>query len=138
MSRPAVHVHVNTPLSEAAQVMAAHDVSGVPVVDDAQQVVGVLSEKDFLRQIGEQQHLSLMSLVAECLQKKGCLALTLRNRPVSQIMSAPPITVKPHTTLAEIADLFSRKSINRTPVVDDQERLMGVITRSDIVRVYCA
>jgi CBS domain-containing membrane protein len=120
MSRPAIFIRVDTPLLEAAQVMAAHDISGVPVVDDAQRVAGVLSEKDFLRQMGGQQHLSLMALIAECLQREGCLALSLRNRPAAQIMSAPPITVKPRTTLAEIADLFSRKSINRTPVVDDQ------------------
>jgi CBS domain-containing membrane protein len=138
MSRPVVHVRVDTSLLEAAEVMAQNEISGVPVVDDALRVVGVLSEKDFLRQMKGPDPLSLMALIAECLNRKGCLALSLSNRPARQIMSSPAMTVKPETTLAEIADLFGRKQINRTPVVDDQGCLVGIITRSDLVQVYCA
>jgi CBS domain-containing protein len=51
------------------------------------------------------------------------------------IMSAPPITVRPDTGLKEIMDLFSSRVINRVPVIDLEGRLLGIITRNDIVKL---
>jgi CBS domain-containing protein len=66
---------------------------------------------------------------------KKCLALPLREQQAAEIMSAPPLTVRPEATLLEIARLFTEKHINRAPVTDKAGRLLGMVSRGDLIRV---
>jgi len=52
-------------------------------------------------------------------------------------MSTPAITVTPETTIRKIAIILDKKRIKRVPVVDDENRLIGIVSRGDIVRVVC-
>lgn len=132
MTRGVVTVHPETPLDEVASRMAGAGVSGVPVVDGGGKVAGVISEKDFLARMGGAE--SFMSVVAECLKGKGCVAVPIRARRAGDIMSSPPVTVGEEAPVAEIAETFTSKNINRVPVVDVAGRLVGIVSRADIVR----
>jgi CBS domain-containing protein len=137
MTTPVIHVQTDTPLTEAADVMAAANISGVPVVNEDRQVVGVISEKDFLREMGGQTA-TFMGVVAHCLNNHGCMTIALKNKTVRELMSSSPITVKGDTPMAVMAQLLDQKKINRIPIVDEQGRLIGIITRTDFLKRYCS
>jgi CBS domain-containing membrane protein len=137
MTRHIVFVTLDTPLAEAAGTMARHGISGVPVLDSDGKVAGIISEKDFLAQMGGAPLQSFMDVVTQCLKNKGCLALSLRNQRAADIMRAPVIAVEPHTPVNEISRLFVEKAINRVPVLDSTLRPVGIVSRGDLVRSSC-
>lgn len=136
MTREVVAVRVDTPLAEVALAMGEKGISGVPVLDAAGQVVGMISEKDFLRQMGVTGPENFMSLVARCLQSKGCVALPIKKQKAADLMSSPAVTVREETSVQEIAGLFMAKGINRVAVADPAGRLRGIVSRADIVKAY--
>ncbi|MEU8524062.1 MULTISPECIES: CBS domain-containing protein [Streptomyces] len=98
-----------TSFKEVAKLLAEHDISGVPVVDDDDHVVGVVSESDLLA-----RH-----------------ELTAR-----EVMTRPPVTVHAEETVADAARLMVRRGVERLPVVDVEDRLVGIVTRRDLLCVY--
>ena len=133
MTREVVTVKQETPIKEAATIMAAQEVSGVPVIDKDSNVVGILSEKDFLSRMGGGGTKTFMDVVAQCLEGKGCAALAIRAKKVEDIMTSPVVTVNENTSSLEIAGLLKEKGINRFPVIDQRGCLVGIISRGDIV-----
>jgi CBS domain-containing protein len=75
-----------------------------------------------------------MEIVAECLKGGGCLAAPMRNGLVSDLMSSPAITAAEDAPVAEIADLFLSRRINRVPITDPAGKMVGIVSRSDILR----
>jgi CBS domain-containing membrane protein len=138
MSREVVWVKPDTPLAEVAGAMGQRGISGVPVVDDNHRVVGVVSEKDFLRRMGVEESQNFMTLVASCLRSKGCVALPIKKQTASDLMSAPAVTVTPETRVRDLAELFAARHINRAPVTDAEGRLVGIVTRGDLVKATLA
>ena len=136
MTQPVQCLGADMDLIQAATFLAKKRFSGVPVVDTNGSIVGVLSEKDFLAKMGLGQPLSFMQIVAHCLTNKGCMATSLRNHTVSEIMTTPAITARPEMTLGEISSLFIDKQINRLPIVDTKGRPLGIVTRTDLVQSY--
>jgi CBS domain-containing membrane protein len=134
MTTDVVAVNPETPVAEVAAAMGRQGVSGVPVVDAENQVVGVISEKDFLSRMGVKEPRNFMSLVAGCLMTKGCVALPIKHALAKDIMTSPAITVAPDTSVRELALLLTQKSINRVAVTDPSGRLLGLVSRGDIVQ----
>lgn len=133
MTREVFSVKRDTPLKEVAEVMARRGVAGVPVLEEDGTVAGVISEKDFLARMGGGSR-SFMGVVAECLRGKGCVAVPIRAQKAEDIMSSPAVTVDREATMGEIADIFTGRRMNRVPVVDEGGRLIGIVSREDIVR----
>ena len=134
MTTDVVAVMPDTPVAEVAAAMGRRGVSGVPVVDAEQKVVGVISEKDFLSRMGVVEPRNFMSLVADCLMTKGCVALPIKVALAGDLMSSPAVTVAPDTPVRDIAMLLTQKSINRVAVTDPAGRLLGLVSRGDIVK----
>ncbi len=138
MTRAVVFVKKDTSLEKVADILDRHLISGVPVIGDDQNVVGVISEKDFLFHMGAKEMRSFMGVVGHCLRNKDCIALPMRMQKAEDIMTSPAITVREDTPVFEIANMFTEKNINRTPVTDRNNKLLGIVTRADIVRSSCA
>jgi CBS domain-containing protein len=134
MTRDVFYVRTNTPLNEIAALMAEKQISGLPVLDDAGTVAGVISEKDFLSRMGAKDTKHVMGIIAACLGGKSCVAMPVRSKNAADIMAAPAITVREDTTIFEIMALFTRHNINRVPVVDGSGKLTGIVSRADIIR----
>jgi len=134
MNRDVASVREGAPLKEVAELMAARKVSGVPVLDDKGQVVGIISDKDFLEVMGAGQTDSFMTVIAKCLLGKGCLAAPHHARFAKDIMTSPAVTVKPEIPILEVADIFTQKKINRAPVVDAEGRMIGIVSRADVLK----
>ena len=137
MTAKVISVSATTSLKEAALAMATHGVSGIPVIDDRESVVGVISEKDFLFHMGEKKTRSIMNVIAQCLTSKGCVAISMRTGYAKDIMTSPAQTVFEDTPIFEIASIFAEKDINRVPVLDKNGHLVGIVARADIFRTTC-
>jgi CBS domain-containing membrane protein len=134
MSKRVVAVGLDTPLKDVAEAMARRGISGVPVLDQNEVVIGVISERDFLHAFGPEAAKSFMEVLAACLAGTGCIAVTARKQKAREIMTSPPICVGEDTPVSEIARIFAEKHINRVPVTDRNGRLAGIVSRADIVR----
>ncbi|MCF8028618.1 MAG: CBS domain-containing protein [Desulfobacteraceae bacterium] len=138
MTRQVVCVNPETSLLETAERMAVANISGIPVVNEQNEVLGVISEKDFLQKMGAEPSGSFMGVISQCLKNKGCVALPIRGKTAADIMSAPAVTVAPERPLSEISLLFAEKQINRVPVVDPEGKIAGIVSRADMVRSFFA
>ncbi|MCK9175047.1 MAG: CBS domain-containing protein [Desulforhopalus sp.] len=136
MTRAVVFVDQEMPLVEAAELLAGKQISGCPVVDHQGRVVGVVSEKDFLKEMGFGVTPSFMQLVLHCLNSKNCMIHRLHNKTVGAIMTKPPITADAKMTIGAISTLFAQHQINRLPIVDNEGKPVGLVTRSDLAHSY--
>jgi CBS domain-containing protein len=137
MTSPVVTVRRDTPLKEVARLLIDNGMSGVPVVDASGDVVGVISEGDFLiKEQGavEVRHRRLARLLGEShatlaqLEKVGA-------RTAGEAMTEPALTIDPSRAIREAAAIMTSHQVNRLPVVD-HGRLVGIVTRADLLRAY--
>ena len=137
MTTAVVVVKESAPLKDVAQVLIDHGISGVPVVDDAGDVVGVVSEGDLLfkesgPEVVRQHRLTRLfsnGKAAHARQQK------LQATTAGESMTSPAITVGPSQTIGEAARLMTAKQVNRLVVLDGG-RLAGIVTRADLVRAF--
>jgi CBS domain-containing membrane protein len=134
MTKDVVSVNPETPVAEVAAAMGRRGVSGLPVVDAENKVVGMISEKDFLSSMGVAEPRNFMILVAGCLKTKGCVALPIKKALARDIMSSPAVTVPPEAPVRTIAATLTGKGINRVAVTDLAGRLLGLVSRADIIK----
>jgi CBS domain-containing protein len=116
----------------AARTLANRGVSGMPVVDETGQVLGVLSEADILaKEVDERREKNVLLRFLEGPPVDDRFeALT-----VGEAMTAPPIVIDPQRPVTEVATLLLSEGINRLPVVADGV-LVGIVTRADLVRAF--
>ncbi len=138
MTREVISIEPTASIATAARLLSGRKFSGAPVVDETRQVVGVISEKDFPVIMGLAPGDSFMAVVATCLGGKACPAIPARKQTVAELMSAPAVTCTADATVYELSALMTRKSINRVPVVDEEMRITGIVTRSAVVSAFCA
>jgi CBS domain-containing membrane protein len=138
MTREVHSVLPETSLIKIARQMAAAKISGVPVISEDNSVLGIISEKDFLSKMGADDTGSFMRVIAECLSNQGCVAKPIREKTAKDIMSTPVITALPNTTISELSKMLAENQINRIPVTSGDGKLIGIVSRGDIVDSYCA
>jgi CBS domain-containing protein len=138
MKTEVVTIGENASVQELAKLLAKKKISGVPVVDDRNRVVGIVSEGDLVSQdadihfphyielLGNIIYLESIKKYEERLEKAAASA-------VGDIMTIDVITVQKNSPLHEIATLMTNRKVNRLPVLDG-DILVGIITRSDVVR----
>jgi CBS domain-containing protein len=135
MTTDVLTVRPSMPLKEAAALLAEHRISGLPVVDDERRVLGVLSEGDILyKETGAKDKPGLIDRLLS-VPPVG-FDLKLAAKTVGEAMSAPALTIGPRRPVTEAASTMIDEGVNRLPVIDDEERLIGIITRADLVRAF--
>lgn len=132
MTRTVVTVGEEMALVEAAALLAEKQISGAPVINRSGKIVGVVSEKDFLREMGVGQNPSFMQIATHCLNDQSCMVGRLQNKTAGNIMVQPPITGTPEMRIGEISTLFAERKINRLPIIDEKRCPVGIVTRSDL------
>ncbi|MBI5251853.1 MAG: CBS domain-containing protein [Desulfomonile tiedjei] len=134
MTANVVAVAEDTRLIDVARMMASARIAGVPVLDREGKPVGVISEKDFLSVMGGTGIKTFMGVIFTCLTCEDCLARAIREKCARDIMTSPAITVSLETSAGELASTMIGKRVNRLPVVDSDGRLVGIISRADILQ----
>jgi CBS domain-containing protein len=139
MVRNIVTVHLDTNVADAIKLLAEHDVSALPVLDHAGNLVGMLSEADLIHrvEIGTEKHRPWW---VEAVTGASTLATEFaksHGKKVGEVMATGVISVSEDTPLSEIAALFERKRIKRVPVVKDGE-LVGIVSRSNLIQALAS
>ncbi|UQZ88967.1 hypothetical protein C4J81_07060 [Deltaproteobacteria bacterium Smac51] len=137
MTSPAVTITGSATVQELAALLDKTGISGLPVADTDGKLLGVVSEKDVLRAIGEEPTAGLMRLASRSFEERPPDCACARHRPVEEIMTAPAFSVSEEATMAEIVRLFQAKAINRVPVVGMDGAVVGIITRSNVISAVC-
>jgi len=132
MTTKVVTVKRNADLHEAARLLSENRISGMPVVDDANRVIGVISEADILVLAGMHKEHSFRDILRNILGEP--VPARKSGDKVKDVMSFPPVTSKANDDVREVAAIFDERRIKRLPVVDDDGILLGIISRADIVR----
>jgi CBS domain-containing protein len=139
MVHDVVTVKPDDDVAHAIKLLAEHDVSALPVVDDDGTVVGILSEADLVHrsEIGTEKHhprwveaLTPASTLAEEFAKS-------HGRRVSEIMSTSVVSAAEETPLGEIATLLEKHRIKRVPILRDG-KLVGIVSRSNLIQALAA
>jgi CBS domain-containing protein len=139
MTRKVTTVKADTPILEAANLMLQQHVSGLPVVDEAGKLIGIISEGDFIRrsEIGTQKARGrwLKFLVGP--GRSASEFVHEHGRKVGEIMTEDPCTATEDTSLEEVVRLMERQNVKRLPVVRG-DTLVGMVTRSDLLRTVAS
>jgi CBS-domain-containing membrane protein len=133
MSTEVVTVRFQTSYHDIVALMAARGVSAVPVIDDFNRVLGVVSEADLLLKIeyGSEEAPKLFAWGTRKKEKVKAHGAT-----AAELMSTPPVTILPTASLTSAARLLDREHVKRLPVVNELGRLVGIVSRSDLLSVY--
>jgi CBS domain-containing protein len=139
MTKDCITVTPHTSIEDAAKIMLQNRISGLPVVDDAGTLVGVVSESDFLRrnEIGTgRKHSKLLQFflgpgraASEFVREHG--------RKVEDIMTPEPVTATEQTPLEDLVRLMEKNDIKRLPVVSG-DTLKGIVTRSNLLQAVAS
>ncbi|MFB6810738.1 CBS domain-containing protein [Streptomyces sp. NPDC056387] len=124
MTDEVVSVAPGTAFKDVAKLLAQYDISGVPVLDEEDRVSGVVSQTD---------------LLAHAVPGPGSSwenGTAVEPPTAGDVMSAPAVTVRAEETVADAARLMTRRGIERLPVVDVEDRLVGIVTRRDLLRMF--
>ncbi|WP_336053967.1 CBS domain-containing protein [Streptomyces sp. CA2R101] len=133
MTRQVVSVQLDTPFKDIAQLLADHAVSAVPVLDGLGRPAGIVSEADLLRKAADRSDLSGRTPLPHLEAWERARA---EGRTAGELMSAPAVCAHPEWTVVEAARLMEVQNVKRLPVVDETERLLGIVSRSDLLRVF--
>jgi CBS domain-containing protein len=128
----------DAPVSEVARLLSDNGISAVPVCNDQGQVLGMLSEGDLLRPVGQESARKRswwLNLLAEGtdLAPTFLESISVENQRARNLMVGPVITASAETTVPELADLLVRHHIKRLPILRDG-KLIGIVSRADLVR----
>ncbi len=134
MTTDVITIARSTPLRDVARLLAEHRISGLPVVD-GDRLVGVVSEADILakeRGLPDAHPRMLDLLRAKHAEDDARLAATT----AGDAMSAPAVTIEPSAQVGRAAGAMLDKRVNRLPVVAGDGKLVGIVTRADLVRAF--
>jgi len=133
MTKDVVSVHPDADVREAVAILSEKGVGGLPVVDEKSEVVGVITEADVLGMLGVERTHGFKDLIRHILGD-SCLKCNKEGK-VKDFMTSPAVVLRLDHDVLEAAGLLEKKRIKRLPVVDEKNRLVGIITRADIVKV---
>ncbi len=120
MTSDVITVRPSTTITEAARLMFRNRISGLPVCDDDSCLIGMITEADFLRLEVARHNETMMEGV----------------ETVGQVMTQNVTTIAPGVPLADAARIMVHEDINRLPVVDGDLRMLGIVSRLDVVAAF--
>lgn len=132
MTRTVVAVKKYDDIHEAARLLSENRISGLPVVEAGNLVIGVVTEADILSMTGLNKGHTFKDILRHILGEP--LPERKTGHLVGDIMTSPAITARPDADIKGVAKILDEKRIKRLPVVDENSKLIGIISRADIVR----
>jgi len=136
MTRDTATLNTDASLGEAIGVMLGRGISGLPIVDQHGNLVGVLTEGDLLRRVEVGTSERRVFAWWDILRSTGLSAeeyVRTHSRTVGDLMTRDPATITEGTPLEEVVELMERKRIKRLPVVRDG-KVVGIVSRADLLR----
>ncbi len=139
MTTNVVTVGPEMEVGQIARLLVEKHISGVPVVDESGRCIGIVSEGDLVRRIGEEEDEDAprtswwLELLASPEERARHYVRT-HGRKAKDVMTPDPVTVRPEDSIGKVARILEEHRIKRAPVVDDQGRVVGIVSRADLLR----
>lgn len=132
MTTSVVAVRKDASFKEMAAMLRTRHISAFPVLDEAGRVIGVVSEGDLLvKEAVQADGTSLIAALRHIREEEKATGVT-----AGDLMTAPAITISPDATVEQAARLMYDRRVKRLPVVNASGRLLGIISRVDVLAVY--
>ncbi|WP_316525902.1 CBS domain-containing protein [Kitasatospora brasiliensis] len=131
MTSPVVLVSPETGFREIVALLSEYEITGVPVVDAEGRPLGVVSEADLLRTLAAQEDPASLLPAPESAQAGPDGEVT-----AADLMTAQPVCTTPDTSVVAAARMMSRHGLKRLPVLDEEGRVVAVVSRGDLLRVF--
>ncbi|MET9922988.1 CBS domain-containing protein [Streptomyces sp. NPDC059605] len=133
MTHDVVTAAPSASFKEIARLFAGNDVSAVPVVDEDRRLLGVVSEADLLRATAGLPDLEGRWAGVQLLSQEHGLPDA---ETAAELMTSPAVTAQPGWNLVETARTMHHRGVKRLPVADETGRLVGIVSRSDLLRPF--
>jgi len=134
MSKNVLFAHPETTYEEAAKLMYENNLSGLPVIDNKGNLVGIISEKDLFRAMYPNYE-DFIANPEEYFnhEEQEQKILEIKNNPISMYMSKKVVSISPETSLMAAGGIMLAHHLHRLPVVEDG-KLVGIVSREDIYK----
>ncbi len=137
MSSDIVTADYGTELEEAWAQLRLHKIKAIPVVDRAQRVIGIISLVDFLKRANLKTYETFEDKLVKFIKRTPGM-VSDKPEVVGQIMAAPVYTAKETMHIVELVPLLSERGLHHIPIVNAEERLVGMVTQSDLIAALYA
>jgi CBS domain-containing protein len=137
MTREVRTVPADATLRETAEMLNIHGIGGAPVVDAAGSVVGMISESDLINAAKKRAALPHVAAFGAFLAPEESVQRIYKDGMTllaEEVMSRKVVGVPPDAPLSEVGDLMLRHKVNRVPVLGEDGALLGIVTRTDVLR----
>lgn len=139
MRQPVITVDAKTPVKEIAKKLIQNDLTGMPVVK-GDEVIGMVTEADLIMQRATIHMPTYISMLSSFLYLENPDNVSEELRKIlgitaEEIMTKEVITIRDNTDVTDLATLFEDEHVNPVPVIDGKSRLVGIVSRADIVRL---
>ncbi len=142
MSTPPISISGEQTLKEAIELLAEKQISGFPVVDEQNKVIGIISDTDIIRysqKLSIVTHTNLSGWVSPYIDVDDLASMRkgydlFGKTKVKEIMTKKVFSVHEDADAPDVAKLMNRRNINRIPVVNSEGILVGIVTRADMVQ----
>ncbi len=144
MTKDVITVKRETSVNEVAKVMGARDISGVPVVDDENHVIGIITELDLIvrnTRMEMPHFIEVLDWGRIPLERPKHAKERLQHMLGTQavdIMTGKVETIGPDAPVEDLAELMVKHRVNPVPVVDENGTLIGIVSRADLVDMMAA
>ena len=131
-------VHPDASLAEVVEKLLDKPYSALPVVDGTDRLIGIISDTDLLERGDMEVSINLKRATDPGLARSLIQRLRENGRRVADVMTANPLTMGPKSSLSEAARVMGKENLKRLPVVDTEKRLLGILSRFDILKTLAA
>jgi len=137
MSRDLVTADYGTDLEEAWALLRFHKIKAIPVIDRAKRVIGIITLVDFLKRANLKTYESFEDKLIKFIKRTPGIASD-KPEVVGQIMASPVYMAKETMHIVELVPLLSERGLHHIPVIDEERRLVGMVTQSDLIAALYA
>lgn len=143
MTSPTITIGKDKNVKEALNLLADNNISGVPVTDEDGKLIGIISGADIMRYSQQKKMIPFSNTSLwvtqfgdsdEDLQAIRSSYENLYRTMVEQIMTKKVYSTSKDTPISELAQLMNKNYINRIPIVDSDKKVIGIVTRNDLVK----
>lgn len=134
MTSDVVTLREETSFKEIARLLERRDISAMPVVDASGRVLGIVSRADLLIKQAVKEPVWTRSPMSWLRRRRN--ARRARATTAAELMTKPAVTIAPDDSVAAAARVLGQHDIKRLPVVDADGRLVGIVSRKDILTVF--
>jgi CBS domain-containing protein len=134
MHREVLRVRPDTSLKDLVALLIGRDYRAVPVVDDAERVIGIVTNGDLVTRGGLAMRLELLASASREAIQRELAGLAANGHTAADVMTREIVTVAPDLSVVEAARLMAQQKLKRLPVVDTTGHLLGIVSRVDLLR----